>query len=60
MGLSKSQQVHHKASIYLYFMLCNQIELLNQEIIEPFLKQAITSASPESRQTGRRAFLIWQ
>ena len=47
-------------SIYLYYIMTNQIETLNEEVAESYLKMAITSQSPESRQTGRRAFLIWQ
>jgi hypothetical protein len=28
--------------------------------LQPFLKSCITNASPECRQIGRKAFLVWQ
>ena len=59
-GNSKSPQVHCKMSIYLFYMMTSQIDIMEDATAETFLKLAITSPSPEARQTGRKGFLIWK
>lgn len=40
--------------------MSNQIDVMEDATAETFLKLAITSPSPEARQIGRKAFLIWK
>lgn len=48
-GNNKSPQVHYKMSIYLFYMMTNQIDIIEDSTAETFLKFSITSQSPEAR-----------